>query len=153
MKQSIKTLAVIFSVTLNIAFLAGYGFRKMNDSSKFAYQELDLSKEQLSRIEGSRDMFLRALNEIGDKMISRHIELVDLIAADPVDRKAVEAKLGQIRSLQQSMQQQVVEHLLKHKQIMTPAQQAKFFAILKARIREQGAPGPPWFPPGARQRK
>ena len=149
MKQSIKILAIIFSIALNIAFVAGYGIRKLTDRPKFAYQELDLSKEQRTRIEGSRDRFLRDLNEIGSRIVGRQIELIDLIAADSIDRGAVETKSEQIRLLQQSMQQQVVEHLTEHKQIMTPAQRAKFFAILKSRIQEQGAPGPPWLPTGA----
>jgi Spy/CpxP family protein refolding chaperone len=150
-KQSIKTLAVIFSVALNIAFLAGYGVRKLIDRPRYAYEELDLSKDQRSRLEGSRDRFLSALSEIGDRMVSRHIELVDLIAAGPVDRQAIDRKFDEIHSLQKSMQQQVVEHLLEQKQIMTPAQRAKFFAVLKARIREQGASGPPWLSKGARR--
>jgi hypothetical protein len=46
-----------------------------------------------------------------------------------------------------------MQHLLEDKEMLTPAQRAKFFGILKDRIRAQGAPGPPWLPAGARQRK
>jgi Spy/CpxP family protein refolding chaperone len=152
-KQSIKVLAVIFSVVLNIAFFAGYGIRKLTDRPRFAYQELDLSKEQRTRVESSRDRFLRDLNRIGSEILSRHIELIDLIAGDSVDRRAVETKFEEIHSLQHSMQQHVVEHLLEDKQIMTTAQRAKFFAILKSRIQEQGATGPPWLPEGALRKK
>ena len=153
MKQSIKTLAVIFSVALNIAFLAGYGIRKFSDKPKFAYEELDLSKEQQAHMQNARDRFLRDLNEIGNDIIKRQIETMDLIAADSVDRRAIEAKFEEIQSLQQSMHQRIVEHLLEHKQILDPAQRAKFFEVLKSRIREQSAPGPPWLPAGARQTK
>lgn len=152
-RQHIKTLAVIFSVALNVAFLVGYGVRKLGDRPKFAYEELDLSKDQRDRIEAGRDRFLRALNEIGDMIIGKHIELIDLIAADPTDRQAIEGKFQEIHSFQQSMQRLVMEHLLEDKQILTPEQRAKFFAVLKSRIRAQGAPGPPWLPAGARERK
>jgi Spy/CpxP family protein refolding chaperone len=151
--KNIKILAVIFSVVLNIAFLAGYGIRKWADRPSYAYQELDLSKEQRMRIESSRDRFLRDLNEIGSRILNRQTELIDLIAVDSVDRAAVEKKFEEIHSLQQSMQQHVVDHLMDHKQIMTPAQRTKFFAILKARIQEQGVPGPPWMPAGALRNK
>lgn len=153
MKKSIKTLAVVFSVALNIAFLAGYGLRKLSDRPKFAYEELNLSPEQRKHIEDARDRFLGAINELGDRILSRQIELIDLVAAEPVDRQAIEAKFEQIHALQQTMQQRVVEHLLENKQTLTPEQRAKFFAVLKTRILEQGAPGPPWLPAGARQRK
>jgi len=151
LKQSIKILAVIFSVALNIAFLAGYGIRKFSDRSKFAYEEVDLSKEQLAHMQNARDRFLRDLNEIGNDIIKRQIETMDLIAADSVDRRAIEAKFEEIQSLQQSMHQRIVEHLLEHKQILDPAQRAKFFEVLKSRIREQGAPGPPWIPADKRK--
>ena len=153
MKQSIKILAVIFSVALNIAFLAGYGIRKFIDRPKFAYEELDLSKEQLALMQNARDSFLRDLNEIGNDIIKRQIETMDLIAADSVDRRAIEKKFEEIQLLQKSMHQRVVEHLLEHKQILTLAQREKFFEVLKSRIRDQGAPGPPWIPADKRKSK
>jgi Spy/CpxP family protein refolding chaperone len=152
-KNSFKSLAVIFSVALNIAFLATYGVRKLSERPKFVYEELNISKEQKQHFENARDRFLRSVDETGNRIIVRQVELIDLVAADPVDRQAIEAKFEQIDALQQSMQRQVMEHLLEHKKIMTPEQQAKFFAVLKSRIREQGAPGPPWLPTGARPGK
>jgi Spy/CpxP family protein refolding chaperone len=152
-KQSIKILAVIFSVALNIAFMAGYGIRKFSDRSKFAYEEVDLSKEQLAHMQDARDRFLRDLNEIGNDIIERQSETINLIAADSVDRRAIATKFEEIQLLQQSMHQRVVEHLLEHKQILTPEQRDKFFEVLKSRIRDQGAPGPPWIPADKRKGK
>jgi Spy/CpxP family protein refolding chaperone len=151
--KNIKILALIFSVALNIAFLVSYGVRKLSDRPKFVYEELDLSKEQLGQIQNMRQHFLRAIDEIGDRILRREIELMDLVAADPVDRQAVEAKSQEIHALQQSMQQRVVEHLLGNKQLLNPVQRTKFFTVLKSRIQEQGAPSPPWIPSGARHRK
>ena len=151
--KQIKTLVVVFSVALNIALLAGYGLSRYASRPRFAYEGLDLSAEQRARIEAGRDRFLHAMNETGDKIIQKHLELMDLIAAEPTDRQAIESKFHEIYSTQQSMQSSVMEHLLDDKEILNPAQRAKFFAILKDRIRAQGAPGPPWMPAGARQRK
>ena len=153
MKRHIRILAVIFSVSLNLAFLVGYGFRRVSDRPRFAYEELTLSGEQRARIEAGRDRFLKALDEIREKIIARHLELIDLIATDPTDQQAIEAKFQAIHSLQQSMQRVVVDHLLEDRQTLTPDQQARFFAILKSRIRAQGAPGPPWLPAGAEKRR
>lgn len=151
--KNIKILAVIFSVALNIAFLISYGVRKLSDRPKFAYEELDLTRDQLEQIQNTRQHFLGIINEIGDRILNRQVELMDLVATDPSDRQAIDLKLQEIRVLQQSMQQRVVEHLLGNKQLLNPAQRAKFFAVLKSRIQEQGAPGPPWMPAGARHRK
>ena len=152
-RQYIKILAVIFSVALNVAFLVGYGVRKLGDRPKFVFEELDLSKDQQARVEAGSDRFLRALDEIGDKMIGAHLEMIDLVAADPTDRQAIEAKCQEIRAVRHSMQSLVVEHLLEDKQVLTADQRTKFFALLKSRIRAQVAPGPPWLPAGARERK
>jgi Spy/CpxP family protein refolding chaperone len=152
-KNNIKTLAVIFSVILNIAFVAGYVARRFSERPTFAYEELDLSNDQRTRFEAARNRFLSILNENTDKVISRHIELMDLIAAEPADRQAIDLKFQEIRSIQRSMAHSVVEHLLEDKQILQPDQQEKFFAVLKSRIQKQGAPGPPWLPEGARRRK
>jgi Spy/CpxP family protein refolding chaperone len=152
-KTNIKTLAVIFSVILNIAFVAGYVARIFSERPTFAYEELELSNDQRTRFEAARNRFLPILNENTDKIIRRHIELMDLIAAEPVDRQAIDSKFQEIRSVQRSMANSVVEHLLEDKQILQPDQQEKFFAVLKSRIQKQGAPGPPWLPEGARRRK
>jgi Spy/CpxP family protein refolding chaperone len=152
-KKNIKILAVIFSIALNIAFLAAYGVRALRDRPKYVYEELDLSKDQQARIEAGRDRFLLALDEIRDKMASAHLEMIDLVAADPADRQSIEAKFEKIREGQRSMQSLVVEHLLEDKRILTADQRTKFFAVLKSRIREQAAPGPAWLPTGAGDRK
>jgi|WetSurMetagenome_2_1015567.scaffolds.fasta_scaffold06414_6 Spy/CpxP family protein refolding chaperone len=152
MKRNITILAVIFSVALNVAFLVGYGVSRFGNRSGFAYENLDLSPDQRVRIEAGRDGFLRDLNEIGGKIIEKQVELIDVIAADPTDRQAIAGKFQEIHSIQQSMQRAVMEHLLDDKQILTPAQRTKLFAVLKSRIRAQGAPGPPWLPAGERER-
>jgi Spy/CpxP family protein refolding chaperone len=151
-KRHIKTLAVIFSVALNIAFLAGYGLRRLGDRPRFAYEELNLSEDQRTRFEAGRDRFLHAINDTGNKIIEKHLELMDLMAGDQTDPQAVDGKFQEIHALQQSMQRNVMQHLLEDKQILTPEQRAKFIAVLKDRIRAQGAPGPPWIPAGARER-
>ena len=153
MTRHIKTLAVIFSVALNLAFLVGYGIRWYGDRTRFAYEDLDLSQDQRVRIEAGRDRFLSALNDTGDRIIAKHLELMDLIAADPIDQQAIDAKFQEIDTTQHSMQNLVIAHLLEDKQILTAEQRTKFFALLKSRIQAQGAPGPPWLPAGARERK
>jgi Spy/CpxP family protein refolding chaperone len=153
MTRHIKTLAVIFSVALNLAFLVGYGIRWYGERTRFAYEDLDLSQDQRVRIEAGRDRFLSALNDTGDRIIAKHLELMDLIAADPIDQQAIDARFQEIHTTQHSMQNLVVAHLLEDKQILTAEQRTKFFALLKSRIQAQGAPGPPWLPAGARERK
>jgi hypothetical protein len=153
MRRNLKTLAVIFSVVLNVTFAASYAWRRFHNQPRFAYEELDLTHEQRTRFEAGRVPFIQHVNRIGNAMIARNIELMDSIAAEPGDVKAIHAKLAEIRSNVQSMQDVVVKHLLEDKQILDAGQRKQFFDVLKARIRAQGAPGPAWIPRGARTRE
>ena len=146
MKHHIRTLGAIFSVALNIAFVGSYAYRTLTSRPTFAYEEMRLDDDQRARIISSRDRFLYNIDRIGNDIVGRHADLVDAIAADSPDRTAIQARLDEIRSLQQSMQQVVVEHLLEDRGILRPAQRQQFFALLKERIRSQSLPGPPWLP-------
>lgn len=146
MKHHIRTLGIIFSVALNVAFVGSYAYRMLTRRPTFAYEEMRLDDDQRARMISSRDRFIGTIDRVGNSIIGLHADLIDAIAADPPDRKAIEARLDEIRARQQSMQQVVVEHLLEDKGILRPDQRQQFFTVLKQRIRSQGMPGPPWLP-------
>jgi hypothetical protein len=146
MKHYIRTLGLIFSVALNVAFVGSYAYRTLTRQTTFAYQEMRLDAAQRSRMASSRDRFIATIDHIGNNIIGLHLELIDAIAAEPADRGAIDAKFEQIRSQQQSMQRAVVEHLMEDKSILDPGQRTEFFTVLKQRIRSQSMPGPPWLP-------
>jgi Spy/CpxP family protein refolding chaperone len=146
MKTSTRTLGVIFSVGLNVAFVGSYTYQVLARRPVFAYEEMSLDSNQRARMTSSRDRFVRTIDGIGNNIVRLQTELVDAIATDPPDRKAIDRKLAEILAQQQSMQQVVVEHLLEDKNILRPDQREQFFALLKQRIRLQGMPAPPWLP-------
>ena len=146
MKHYIRTLGLIFSVALNVAFVGSYAYRTLTKQTTFAYEEMRLNAAQRSRMVSSRDRFIRTIDQIGNNIIGLHIELIDAIAAEPADRSPIDANFEQIRSQQQSMQRAVVEHLMENKSILDPDQRNEFFTVLKQRIRSQSMPGPPWLP-------
>lgn len=146
MKSSIRTLGIIFSVGLNLAFVGSYAYQMIAKRPTFAYEEMRLDSDQRNRMMSSRDRFIGSIDRVGNKIIDLHVGLIDTIAADPLDRTAVQAKVDEIRMQQRSMQQVVVEHLLEDKSILRPDQRRQFFGTLKQRIRLQGMPGPLWLP-------
>jgi Spy/CpxP family protein refolding chaperone len=153
MSPNLKMLAVIFSVVLNGTFVASYAWRKLQDRPRFAYEEVEITADQRARFDAGRTQFLRAVHKIGNQAIEMNVQLIDLIAADPADESAIQAKLAEIRSNVELMQQTVVKHLLEDKQILNPEQRKHFFDVLKARIRAHGAPRPAWVPGGERARE
>jgi Spy/CpxP family protein refolding chaperone len=151
MNRNLRTLALIFSVVLNVTFIAAHIFQNLSDRPRFAYEELDLSAEQQTQFEAGRHSFTQRLNRFVNGMIQKQAELMDLLAADPVDDAVIQAKLDEIHANHRSMQQIIVQHLLKDREILNPDQRRQFFSVLKDRIRTQGAPGPAWVPPDARR--
>ncbi len=154
MKKNLITLAMIFSVVLNLGFIGIYCFqradlyaRKQGHAShkQFLYEELNLSPEQLEKFEPGRDSFHAYLNRQGKRIQARRLELIDLLAEDVPDRKAIEAKHKQIQLLQQQMQTRVIDHFINESSILTAEQRKKFFVLIKGRIGKNEGSCPGWM--------
>ena len=155
MKDNIKKLMLIFSIVLNLAFVGGTAYHSLSSGSiaskpspnrPFLYRELNLTKEQLARVEPARDQFHRRLSEIGGEIKARQIKLMDLLAGPVLNRESVENLETEIRALQQTMQDTVINHILDQTSVFTPEQRSRFFALMKERI-ERSEPRPPWMRP------
>jgi hypothetical protein len=146
MRHYLRTLGIIFSVALNLAFLGSYVYRTFAPPTGYAYEEVRLTPDQRSRMIVGRDRFIEIVNTIGNNIVGLQVQLIDAIAADALDRSAIDAKVGQIQFQQQAMQRAVVEHLIADKSILTSEQRKEFFEVLQRRIRSQSMPGPPWMP-------
>jgi Spy/CpxP family protein refolding chaperone len=146
MSRNLKILVVTFSLVLNVTFVASYAWRKLEKAPNFAYEELELTDKHRARFDAGRRRFLRSIHEIGNRTTEMNVELIDLIAANRSDESTIEAKLAEIRSDMELMQQVVVKHLLEDKQILRREQREQFFEVLKSRIRAYGVPRPAWVP-------
>ena len=155
MSKNFKILAITFSVTLNIAFLSSWFYHKSGLGSlagrrtydvRPLYKELDLNRGQLHRLKPLRDRFHAFINEQGRKIKAKQLDLVDLLARERPDRRAIDAKREEIQALQRQMQARVITHLLEESRIFTPEQRQKFFALIKRRIEEKARPRPRWMP-------
>jgi Spy/CpxP family protein refolding chaperone len=158
MSPQIKALAAFFSVVVSTAIVSAYagwrlaGYQRVvSERPIFVYEELNLSKVQRERMVASCDRFLTVTSQIGGRIIGTYVELVDLIGAETLDWQAIETKLQEIDSGQQSLQQVMAGHLIENRRMLTPDQRTRFFAVLQSRIRAQASTGPPWFPPRGRQ--
>jgi len=154
MKNNLKTLAIIFSVVLNIVFIGSYFYHKSNllplagrqaDHDLHIYEELDLGRDQLGRVGLLRDRFHAFVNEQGRKIKAKRLELVDLLAKEKPNRLAIDVKQEEIQILQRRMQAKVIGHLLEESTIFTPEQRQKFFALIKERVEKSGGPRPQWM--------
>lgn len=155
MKKNLKILTITFSVVLNIVFIGSFFyhgtdlFRPSGRQANHAhplYEELGLGRDQLDRFGPLRDSFHAFVNEQGRKIKARQLELVDLLAREKPDRRAIDAKQEEIQVLQRQMQARVIDHLLEESGIFTSEQRQKFFALIRGRIEKSNGPRPRWMP-------
>lgn len=142
MKSQTKTLLVLLSVTLNVAFGIGWSVRALRGSAgpemspadartASLEKQLGLSAEQGRQIESTREAFRQSARSIAGEMNRHRQELLELLAAPEPDRESLRAKQHDIQSGQRQMQELVLEHILAEKQALLPAQQQKYFALLR----------------------
>ena len=140
MKRPIILGLVALSAALNVAFVgtwlahvAGCVVHRPTAPRAFPcglHAELDLSDAQRREIEALVARFRESAREICAEAGRHRTELFALLAADPVDREAAEAKRGEIAECQQRMQELVLDHILAQKAVLTPEQRAEFFRVL-----------------------
>ena len=146
MKRQFATIAIVFSVVLNIAFITGYAFRRFRQQPEPAYDELDLTRQQRVRLEAAQQQLFERIQNIGQSMLELHSQLIDVVAGEDRDSGVLQAKLAEIREGQRTMLQTIVNHLLTEKEILTPQQRARYFASLRDQVRGREHAGPRWFP-------
>jgi len=157
MKENLKALGIAFSIILNFVFIGTATFYKLSSHAAtartteancpFLYQKLNLSPEQLARMEPVRDRFHERLSKIGDEIKTKQLELIDLLAAPELDHGAVDAVRERINQLQKTTQDTILDHIVEETGIFNPEQRQGFFNLIRERINRSGQACPPWMRP------
>jgi Spy/CpxP family protein refolding chaperone len=155
MREQAKTILFIASIALNIAFCLTYLTYKIpsiaggnqQSSRQPVFLQLDLTPEQSRAFSAERDRFHARLQEWGQEIKTRQIELIDLLGATTPDQQAVERKQAEIQRLQAVVQDGVIAHVLHGSSLLSPEQHPRFFQLIKARIDKSVQVCPPWMRP------
>ena len=153
MKQ-LKILGILFSVALNVVLIAGrlYAWRTTSHKEKrqlpprALLKQLNLHPDQLKRFTAGCRPFKESIRKQGERMRTKRMDLLDLLANRPSDQAAIQAVVRDIQVLQHEMQAKVVHHLIEESRIFTPEQRTRFFALLKERMRTRRLSRPSWMP-------
>lgn len=149
MWKKIAPLLIVLSVALNIAFVSvwavhairgrwpGWG-RCGREGAGGAvwcpmHRRLGVTDEQWQQIEPRMTKFRRDSETLCQEITRKRGELIDLLAASPEDRKAIDAKQAEILAGQQRMQQLVINHLLEEKTLLKEDQSRRLFDMLRCR--------------------
>jgi len=108
--------------------------------SKFLSNYLSLSEAQERKIESLNKSFHAKVQEIRAKLNQKTAELSELLGEPSPNREKIEAKINEITSLQAQLQRETINHLERIRAVLTPEQQAKFFSLIRKRLRPEG----PW---------
>lgn len=186
MFNKILSLLLIFSLAFNIAFAGMWVYHRrtarpprpgLMPGPRFGGQppqglrrppwaQLNLRAPQERKISegwGEVRQKVEALN--ADVRKQREL-LLDLLAADELDREAIVAREQQIEAVQEEVRQLVVEQMLKTRDALSPPQRMQWIRMMKTAGRRRGRggrqggslQGPPSGPfggpqPGARERR
>jgi Spy/CpxP family protein refolding chaperone len=143
MNENIKKILFIASVALNVVFAATYatyklpliaGVHQPPATRGPLFLQLDLTPDQLAGFKAERDKFRERLQELGQEIKTKQIELIDFLAAVPPDQQVIERKQEEIQRLQAAVQDRVIVHFLHESSLLSAEQRARFFDLIKARI-------------------
>ena len=155
MKDNIKKILFVASVALNAVFAGTYVTYKLPALAGVhqpvptgpLFLQLDLTPEQLKRFNAERDRFHAQLQELGQAIKTRQIELIDLLGVTPTDEQAIERKQEEIQHLQGEVQDRVIVHFLQESSHLSSEQRTRFFQLVKTRIETSVQACPPWMRP------
>jgi len=90
----------------------------------------DLSEEQRRQVQEIRRVFLPKVAKIRQQLYLKRAELADLLFTESPDRQKIFAVADGILHHQSELEHEVIEHILEERQILTPAQERRFYTII-----------------------
>ncbi|MBF0496047.1 MAG: periplasmic heavy metal sensor [Deltaproteobacteria bacterium] len=90
----------------------------------------DLTPEQRHKVQEIRETFLPKVSLIRQNLCLERANLAQLLFAEPPDRSSIDAVARQILFHQSKLENEVIEHILEEREILSPSQQRRFYEII-----------------------
>jgi Spy/CpxP family protein refolding chaperone len=156
MRENLKTILFIASVALNLAFAVTYatyklplfaGVRQTSPPGEPLFLHLDLTPGQLEQFSAERYRFHGLIQQLGQQIKGKQLDLIDLLKATPPDQQAIKTEQEEIQGLQRGIQNGVIDHFLRASAFLTPEQRGRFFGLIKSRVQTGLQACPSWMKP------
>lgn len=157
-KTLILLLIVSLAVNLAAALTFGYywwsekhntretvgrwGMDKPDVKPDILRRRLDLSKEQVERIEKERRALASEMRSLRLESSRARRELMALLEDEDIDRGRADSLLSEVASLQAEIERKVFEHLAEMKGVLTPEQREHLLHLLQRRLHPRGVEHP-----------
>jgi len=142
-KRIIIILVAVFAGSILSGVLIPRLLKKENlpsSSTDFLCNYLSLSESQKKRIGSLDRLFYARVERIRTQLDQRRAELSELLGESSLSQEKIRDKVSEIAFLQRQLQRETINHLEEIRSLLTPAQQAKFFSLIRKRLR----PRRPW---------
>lgn len=130
---------VFVSVSLSAVYFRLKRSRERRRAIK-GYLDLipDLTAEQKAQVQEIRSTFLPRVGQIRENLLRERTELARRLFADPPDRNRLRAVAQQILTHQAELENEVIEHILEERELLSPSQQRKFHEIIMEQFSSGG---------------
>ncbi len=90
----------------------------------------DLTQKQQDQVQQIRRVFLPRVEEIRQSLYLKRAKLAELLFAEPANRSMIYVVAEQIIQHQSELENEVIEHILEEKELLSPSQKRKFYKII-----------------------
>jgi len=143
MKSRWIVAAVLVLTVINLAALASFSYHRFlaprcapacpaesRDTIQILKEQLGLDAERFARLQALRQQHQKRTEPVAAKLADKRLELTRAVMPAEPDSQRIRLICRQIDSLQSCMQQLAVRHLMEQKQVLSPEQQEKFYALM-----------------------
>ena len=131
------TLMIVTAI-LGTLYFCLRSFRKSPPVKGYLDLIPDLTAEQKEAVQEIRRTFLPKVGQIRENLSRERAELARLLFADPPDRNRIQAVARQILLHQSDLENEVIEHILEERELLTPVQQRMFYEIIMEQFSSGG---------------
>jgi len=135
----LKDILLILLSAIVLIQLAVRLYARMRQKPIRGYLDLiTLSEEQKRHVEDIRRDFLPKVAGIRQSLRDNRLRLNELLFAETPDEKAIAEKSNEISALQSKLEQEVIDHILQEKELLSPEQKKEFYQVIRNEFEKGG---------------
>jgi Spy/CpxP family protein refolding chaperone len=135
----LKDILLILLAAIVLIQLAVRLYVRMRQKTIRGYLDLiTLTEEQKRQVEDIRRDFLPKVAGIRQSLRDNRLKLNDLLFAEAPDKKLIAEKNNEISALQAKLEQEVIDHILQEKNLLTQEQKKEFYQVIRNEFEKGG---------------
>ncbi len=153
MRRNWLLYLVIFSLALNFGTIGTFAYLRYQDQAqrlarqlppplplRELWQTLKLDEAQRQALRHLAPEHRDKVGAIRHELFQKRQEFFDLLKAETPDQAAIQAKIGEISTLQGQLEEELVRFLLEVRKNLKPEQNAAFLDLVRTRL-DKAMPG------------